>query len=243
MTGTDQTPNRLKSAALWLLWLWIGLTLWGAFFYAPLSQGFAGLDGQNPQTSRIVFFHVPLAVASFIAFMVSGVWSAVYLVKRRPHQDLAAFAAVEVGFLYCALATLTGAIWARVQWGAYWNWDPRQTSIAMALLFYGAYLTLRGSIEDPETRARISAAYAVLGLAIAPFLYFILPRMASMSLHPEPGGSRMAAPIAHVVLAGIAGFTALFFWLLSLRRRSLALEAHAFDDRPDRIDDVDEVTL
>ena len=229
-SGSSSVRTPVKTIALWALWLWIAATIWGAFFYAPVSQGFAGLDGQSPESSRIVFFHVPFAVASFIAFLTAGVWSAIYLSKRRPGQDLAAFAAVEIGFLYCALATLTGAIWAKVQWGAYWNWDPRQTSITMALLFYGAYLVLRSSIEDPETRARISAAYAVLGLLVAPFLYFILPRMASMSLHPEPGGSRMAAPIAIVVLAGIAGYTALFFWLLSLRRRSLTLEFEEWQD-------------
>jgi heme exporter protein C len=224
MPKADSPSNRLRSAALWLLWAWLAVVIWGAFYYAPLSQGFAGLEGQSPQSSRIVFFHVPFAVASFFAFLAAGVWSLLYLAKRRASADQAAHAAVEVGFLYCVLATVTGAVWARVQWGAYWNGDPRQTSIGLAILFYGAYLILRGSIEDPETRARLAAAYAVLGLVVAPFLYFILPRMASFSLHPEPGGSRMEPRIAQIVVAGIAGYTALFFWLHNLRRRSLALE-------------------
>lgn len=208
----------------WLLWLWIGGVIVGAFL-APPARGFEGFDGQSPQSSRIVFFHVPLAVASFVVFLAAGVSSAFYLARRAPRHDRAAHAAVEVGLVFALLATLTGAIWAKVQWGAYWNWDPRQWSIALALAFYGAYLLLRDSLEDAEQRARIGAAYAVLGLAVAPFLYFLLPRMATFSLHPKPAGAEMDAAIGRVVVAGILGFTALAFWLQSLRARILALEA------------------
>ncbi|MCP5109537.1 MAG: ABC transporter permease, partial [bacterium] len=81
-----------------------------------------------------------------------------------------------------------------------------------------------GAIEDPENRARISAAYAVLGFIVAPFLYFIMPRMASFSLHPKPASAEMAPAIGQVVVAGIFGFTALFFWLQNLRCRILRLE-------------------
>ncbi|MDA8016989.1 MAG: cytochrome c biogenesis protein [Thermoanaerobaculia bacterium] len=211
----------------WLLFVWLAATIWAAFFYAPLSQGFAGKMGDAPQSSRIVFFHVPLAVASFFAFLVAAAWSGVYLWKRRSIDDHRAVAAIEVGMLYCVLATVTGAVWSKVQWGAYWNWDPRQSSIVLALLYYGAYLSLRGAVEDSEVRARLSAVYAVLGFVVAPFLFFILPRMASFSLHPTPGSAEMDREIGLVVVAAIAGFTALFCWIASLRRRVLDLNAEA----------------
>ena len=216
----------MKAILPWLLWLWICGLIWAAF-QAPLSVGFAGIDGQNPQSSRIVFFHVPIAIASFVGFLAAAWWSALYLWKRRAVSDHAAVAAIEVSLLFCVLATVTGAVWSKVQWGAYWNWDPRQTSMALALVFYGAYLTLRGAIEDPENRARISAAYAVLGFIVAPFLYFIMPRLASFSLHPKPAGAEMDASIGRVVVAGIVAFTALFFWIQSQRRRILTIEADA----------------
>ncbi|MEM1206136.1 MAG: cytochrome c biogenesis protein CcsA [Acidobacteriota bacterium] len=215
----------MKPALRWLLWLWMSVVMTAAVLWAPLVQGFAGRMGDAPQTSRIVFFHVPLAIVSFLAFWAAAAWSLIYLWKRRPKDDRRAHAAVEVGLLFCTLATVTGAVWSRVQWGAYWNWDPRQTSIALALLFYGAYLSLRGAIEDPEVRARLSAAYAALGTVVAPFLFFILPRMASFSLHPKPGTSRMDAPIFWLMMAGMAGFTALFFWMHAVRCRILALDA------------------
>src|SRR6476661_2768273 len=212
----------MRKALAWLLWLWMAAVIAGAFLYAPLAKGFIG------QSSRILFFHVPMAWVSFVAFIAAGIWSARFLfLGRRPEHDRAAAAAVELGLLFGVLATVTGALWARVMWGAYWNWDPRQTSIVVALLFYGAYLALRSSLEDSDQRARLSAAYAVLGLAVAPFLFFIMPRI-MFSLHPQSvinaqGKVEMESRMVQVLLAGSAGATALFFWIHNLQCRLQAL--------------------
>ncbi len=215
----------------WLLWLWISGVILAAFFYAPLISGFAGLDGQSPQSGRILFFHVPVAIVSFIAFLAAAAWSTVYLWKRRPEADHHSVAAVEVGLLFGVLATVTGAMWAKVQWGEAWTWDPRQTTILLTLIFYGAYLSLRGSIEDPEKRARIAAAYGALGGIVSPFLFFILPRLVESKLHNNPGSTQMSPRILQVFLLSIVGFTGLYVWIHNLRRRVLALEAR--DDRLD----------
>jgi heme exporter protein C len=211
-----------RSLSTWVLWLWIAATIYGAFEYAPLAAKFIG------QSSRILFFHVPMAWTSFVAFVAAGIWSLRYLYGgRRPRHDLAAKAAVEIGLLFGVLATVTGALWARIMWGAYWNWDPRQTSIVMALLWNGAYLALRDSVEDAEKRARLAAAYAALGLAVTPFFFFVVPRI-TYSLHPDAvintrGSVDMEPRMLQVLLAGAAGFTALFFWLHDLRTRVLCL--------------------
>lgn len=215
--------TRRRTIALWLLWLWLGAVTVASILAAPLSQGFAGLEGDSPQSSRIVYFHVPVALVSFVAFLAAGVSSVRYLRSRERRHDHASRAAVEGGVVFGVLATVTGAIWAKVQWGAAWNWDPRQTSIVLALAFYLAYLTLRGAIEDPETQARIAAAYAALGLIVAPFLYFVMPRMASFSLHPKPASAEMDSPILLIMLAATAGYIALYVWIHDLRCRQLAL--------------------
>lgn len=214
----------MKTALAWILWLLISLVSFGALLWAPPLAGFVG------ESSRIVFFHVPMAWSSFLAFLTAGVLSAIYLRSRRIGHDLGAVAAVELGLLFGVLATATGAIWARIEWGAYWNWDPRQTTIVLALLFYAAYLALRSAVADHETRRRLAAGYAVLGLVVAPFLFFIAPRIAAFSLHPEPvvnaeGEVAMDPAVLIVMLAGSVGFTALFYWMLSLQRR-IALLAH-----------------
>jgi heme exporter protein C len=169
-----------------------------------------------------------MAWTSLVAFVAAGAWSVLYLWKRRPDDDRAAAAAVELGLVLALLATTTGAMWAKVMWHAWWNWDPRQTSIVIALVFYGAYLVLRGGIEDPEARARLCAVYAVIGLVVAPYLYFVMPWMAKFTLHPKPvvnpaGKVEMNARMLQVLLMSSLGFTVFFFWVHGLRRRLLRL--------------------
>jgi heme exporter protein C len=224
--------KRNAVSASWLLWLWVAAVIVGAFEYAPLAAKFIG------QSSRILFFHVPMAWAAFTAFITAGVYSVRYLFggrsqgsPRDPRHDRAARAAIELGLLFGVLATVTGAVWSRIMWGAYWNWDPRQTSIVMALIFNGAYLALRDAVEDAEKRARLAAAYAALGLVVTPFFFFVVPRI-TYSLHPDTvvntrGKVEMESRMLQVLLGGAAGFTALFFWLLDLRRRLLALAERA----------------
>lgn len=209
----DRGPFALTILLAVLLWAAIAGAIWGALLWAPPAVGF-----KNVMSSRILFFHVPMAWGSFVAFLAAGAWSLRYLAggRRRDH-DLAAAVAVELGLVYCVLATLSGSIWSRLEWGAFWNWDPRQTSIVLALVFYAAYLALRGAVADGETRARLAAAYAALGLVVAPFLFFVLPRL-TFSLHPEPvvnagGDVEMDRRILQVLLFASLGFTALFFWM------------------------------
>ncbi len=214
----------MKKTLPWALLLCLSLVIVGAYLWAPLAKGFKG------ESSRILFFHVPMAISSFVAFLTAGVASALYLARgRQVRHDWLAQSAVELGLLFATLATITGAMWARTMWGAFWNWDPRQTSIVFAMIFYAAYIVLRGSILDPETRRRLSAAYAALGLVVAPFLFFVAPRLVD-SLHPQPlinaqGKVHMEGRMLTVFLGSQLCFTVIFFWLLTIKRRVLALEA------------------
>lgn len=211
---------------VFLLWLWLAATIVAAFHWAPLATGFKG------ESSRILFFHVPMAWVSFVAFMTAGVQSVRFLAGARSlddrRLDRSAEAAVELGLLFAFLATVTGAIWARIMWGSWWNWDPRESAIVVALLFYAAYLALRLAIADDDARARLAAAYAALGLVVSPFLYFVLPRL-GFSLHPEPvintqGKLEVESRMMTVLVASSLGFTWLFYWMHSLRSRFAALE-------------------
>jgi heme exporter protein C len=218
----------MRRALVTLLWLWMVVVLWAAFAWAPLAMGFKG------ESSRILFFHVPMAWVSFMAFMTAGVQSLRYVASREPRFDRSAAGAVELGQLFALLATVTGAIWARIMWGSWWNWDPRESAIIVALLYYAAYLALRQAIADDHTRARLAAAYAILGLVVAPFLYFVLPRL-GFTLHPEPvvntqGKVDVESRMLMVLVASSAGFTALFYWMLSLRSRLAAVAARRAEE-------------
>ena len=207
----------MRSIAKFSLWLALSAVIVVAFSEpAKPARDFPG------ETGRILYFHVPNAWASFVAFVAAGFWSVRYLLKRRAADDRAAAVAVELGLVFGVLATITGSIWARVHWGAFWNWDPRQTSITLALLFYAAYLALRSAVEEPAARARAAAAFATLGLVVAPFLFFVLPRLAVYTLHPDPvintrGSLDMEPVMAGNLFAAALCFTGLFFWLHRLR--------------------------
>ena len=199
-----------------LLGLGMAAICWAAFLWARPAQNFVG------ESSRIVFFHVPMAWVSTLAFFLAAWHSAVYLRRRRIENDDAAAGAARLGFVFCVLATVTGSIFARVMWNSYWNWDPRETSIVLLLLVYGAYLGLRGAIEEPERRATLAAAYALIAFATVPFLVFAVPRMYA-SLHPDTvlnarGKVEMSSDIRTVFFLSLAAHTALFFWVYRLDR-------------------------
>jgi len=192
-----------------------------AFLWPEPAQGFIG------ESSRIVFFHVPCASTATLAFLVAAVYSALYLARRDPRSDDVASAAVRLGLLFAVLTLVTGSIFSRTMSRAYSNWDPRQSSYLLLVFLYGAYLFLRAAVDDPERRARLSAAYALFAAILMPFLVFIAPRI-TQSLHPQTvinkeGKILMDTPTRVVFFAGLVGFGALFFWMLSLTSRSMRL--------------------
>src|SRR6476660_3203864 len=194
----------------------------GAFLWPAPAQGFIG------ESSRIVFFHVPCAWTSALAFLVAAGYSAAYLARRNPRHDDLAAGAVRLGLLFAVLALVTGALFAKIMWGAYWNWDPRESSFLLLIFLYAAYLFLRAAVEDPARRARMAAAYALFAAVLMPFLFFVAPRV-TQSLHPQTvintqGKILMDTPTKTVFFAGLACFTGLFVWLLSLDARSARLE-------------------
>ena len=106
-------------------------------------------------------------------------------------------------------------------WGSFWNWDPRQTTIFVLLLIYGAYLTLRAALPEPERRARVAAVYALFSCLTVPFLVFIIPRF-YFSLHPQPvinsSGHIDMDPVMLVTLvAALADMTLIYWGLLQHR--------------------------
>jgi len=192
------------------LGLWIIGVVYAVFYMVPAVEGLGYLV-------RIVFFHIPVAWVAVFAFFLSAGWSVQYLRTREIQYDRKSSVAAALGLLFCLLATVSGAIFAKLTWGAYWNWDPRQTTIFVLLLIYGAYLVLRASIQDEEERARISAVYALLSSLTVPFLVFIIPRF-YFSLHPEPVLNNalkleMDVVMLYVLLAAVGACTVLFWQL------------------------------
>ena len=188
------------------------------FFVVPPAEGLGNYV-------RIAFLHIPCAWVSVVAFVVSAVyaWRVLRLGRTGTGSELLradrlSARSASLGLAFTVLATVTGAIFSKLTWGAYWNWDPRQTTILCLLLIYAAYLALRTVLGDPDRRARISAIYALFSVLPMPFLVFVIPRF-YFSLHPEPvlnsaGHIDMEPVMLATLFLSLLAMTLLYFILL-----------------------------
>jgi heme exporter protein C len=195
---------------------------WNEFPYIP------GLEDK----ARILFYHVPMAWTAVLAFLVSMWFGIKYLRKKNLEDDVRSASSAGLGLLFCILATVTGSLWAKFSWGSFWNWDPRQTSIFVLLLIYGAYFALRSALEVDERKATLSAVYSIIAGVTVPFFIFIMPRIVA-SLHPEPlinaqGKIHMNTSMLIVFLSSLIGFTGLYFWMLSVSIRVKLIEHYHY---------------
>ncbi|HZP73649.1 MAG TPA: cytochrome c biogenesis protein, partial [Gaiellaceae bacterium] len=147
------------------------------FFYAPTdaNQGFS---------QRIFYFHVPIALTSYVCFGW-GAWKALrYLRTRDERADLESYVAIHQGVVFGALTLVTGSIWARASWGHWWEWGDDQLVLFLVLfLFYCAYFMLRFSVDAGPQRENLSAVYALFGVVLIP-VSFLAIRIAKNFIHP-----------------------------------------------------------
>lgn len=178
-------------------------------FFVPPIKGLGEL-------AKIIFFHVPTAWVAVVAFFSSAFFAAKFLRTNNFSFDELSARAAKLGFVFVLLSTVSGAIFSKLTWGAYWNWDPRQTTIFVLILIYGAYLTLRAAVTDEKVRAKVSAVYSLLSVLTVPFLVFVLPRM-YFSLHPSPinsSGVEMDSEVLIVLVAAVVDATLIFVRLM-----------------------------
>ncbi|MFA6234957.1 MAG: cytochrome c biogenesis protein CcsA, partial [Bacteroidota bacterium] len=180
------------------------------------------------ERAKIIFFHVPMAWMTVIAFLVSMWYGIRYLRKKEMDDDFRSAVSAGLGLLFCILGTTTGSLWAKFNWGSFWNWDPRETSIFVLLLVYGAYFALRSAIEIEEKRATLSAVYSIIAATTVPFFIFIMPRIMP-GLHPGSADDSNSGPVLSsggmdaamrvVLYSMLVGYIVLYGWLMSLQMR------------------------
>ncbi len=192
-----------------------------------IFQGLLGTVPRQPilnESIRNVYFHVPLWFAMIILLFTSMIFSIKYLRNGRPDDDLVAVEFANTAILFGVLGCATGAIWANFTWGEPWPNDPKLNAVAVSMLLYFAYLILRGSFDDEQRRARISAVYNIVAFAVFIPLVAILPRLTD-SLHPGNGGNPafgkydMNNAMRLVLYPAVIGLTLLGVWVTQLRVR------------------------
>jgi heme exporter protein C len=141
-------------------------------------------DADQGVSQKIFYVHVPIALTAYACFGL-GAWKAYRLLATRAERfDLESYTGVHLGTIFGVLTLVTGAIWAKASWGVWWTWSSNQLVLFLVLfLFYCAYFMLRFSVEPGPRRERISAVYALFGVALIPVSFFAI-RLANDFIHP-----------------------------------------------------------
>jgi heme exporter protein C len=214
-------PERFMAFSRWAAPLFGAIAV--ALAAAGLWLGFtAPEDYQQGLTVRIMFIHVPAAWMSMFVYVCLGIASLLALVFRHVLADAAAQAAAPLGAAFTFLALVTGSLWGRPMWGAWWVWDARLTSVLVLFLFYLAYIALRASLDDETKAARAAAILALVGLVNLPVVHWSVEWW--NSLHQGSSvfrGEGPAMPPVYLWPLGLMGlaYMAAFgsLWLVRIR--------------------------
>ncbi|RTL62725.1 MAG: heme ABC transporter permease [Hyphomicrobiales bacterium] len=193
LTQRLANPTRFMELSATLLpWLTVAavvLTVIG------LVMGFAApVDYQQGHTAKIMYVHVPAAWLSMAGYSLIAISSFGLLVFRHPLADVSAKAAAPIGAAFTLLCLVTGSLWGKPMWGAFWVWDPRLTSVLILFFLYIGLIALRSAIEDEALAAKLTAILALTGIVILPVIKFSVDWN---SLHQPASVMRIGAPKIH----------------------------------------------
>lgn len=197
--------GRLLPGLVALASILIAAGLYLAFFVAPP-------DYQQGHTVKIMFVHVPAAWLSMLVYAVIAASSFGLLVFRHPLADVSAKAAAPIGAVFTLLCLITGSLWGKPMWGAFWVWDPRLTSVLVLFFLYIGLIALRSSIEDEALAGKLTAVLSLVGIVILPVIKFSVEWN---SLHQPASVMRIGPPAIHPsllwpLLVMAAGMSVLF---------------------------------
>ena len=206
--------------------LLLGRGLWYGLVVAPPER-------ELGMSQKIFYLHAPMGIWTLLLVCVAAGAGVAYLWKRRPGADLLGEASMELSVLMSTVVLITGSLWARPAWGAWFPWEePRVATFLVLLLIGVAYMVLRSSVDEPDRRARYSAVLAIVGAADAVLAYYAIKIW--NTTHPQVITSRGVAlqeDMKTAFLTCIAGTFFLFWALLQARYRlgSLRLRVERFE--------------
>lgn len=220
-------PNRLlRAGAAVQPWSTAGgIALLAAGLYLALYA--SPPDYQQGDTVRIMYVHVPAAWMSLFVYASMAVASLIGLVWRIPVAELYCKAVAPVGAAFTAICLVTGALWGKPMWGAWWVWDARLTSVLILFFLYLGYIALVDAFDDPVRGLRAGGLLVIVGSVNLPIIKFSVDWW--NTLHQPASVSRIGVPAIHPdmlapLLVMAAAFTLLFVSLAILRTRTEILE-------------------
>jgi len=207
--------------------LW--LTVWGVFSLLLFAFGmYAALvisppDANQGQLIRVMYAHVPVAWIGFVAVGISAVWGMLYLWRGRRLDDVRSVANAEAGLLFSALTIVGGMTYSKPTLNTFWTWDAKLTLTALMLALIVGYFIVRGLIEEPQRRGRVSAVIMIIVLASLPFNYLAAEWFRTLhpakSINLDGSGVHMDATMLRVLLVNVAAAASVFVYFISERIR------------------------
>ena len=188
---------------------------------------FTPIEAKQGPAQKILYVHASSAfVGLYLAFGLMAIASILYLWLKDEKIDRVAESAAEVGLVFTTVVLLTGPMWGKPIWGAWWTWDARLTSTLFLWFIILAYTMLRGAVEDRGRRARYSAVLGILAALLVPFIHltvYLFPVLHPMPLLLKPSSPSMPPEMWKTFLMAFLSFTLLFIALLRARYRVATL--------------------
>lgn len=198
----------------------IGMLL-AAYMALVAAPDAVGLTPTETFAQRIIYFHVPSAWLSMLAFGVTMVGSIGYLITSKRRWDSLALSSAELGLVFTIAATASGSIWAKPAWNVWWTWDPRLTTYTIVFLLFVAYFMLRSAMEDPARRARFAAVYGIFAFISVPITFMSIRWW--RTIHPvlidSKDGFGLGPGMMTAFFIALVAFTLLYVALLWNRYR------------------------
>ncbi len=223
-------PHFYARAGRWLPWLVVPAA-------ALISYGLVGglilapADYEQGQGYRIIYVHVPSAWMSMFIYTSMAVASGIALIWRMKIAEIYTAAAAPIGASFTFLALVTGSLWGKPMWGAYWVWDARLTSELILLFLYLGIIGLYGAIEDKRSAARAAAVLTLVGVVNIPIIHYSVEWW--HTLHQGPTITKFDKPSIDTsmlipLLSMALGFMAYFGAVVLLRMRCAVLERERY---------------
>lgn len=196
----------------------------GAALDTPELVGGVMITHQQLLSQKIFYFHMPVAIVSFVALAFAAYYGIRFLSTRQQRFDTCSRVAMEIALLFVVFTMITGDLWTRFEWGVWWTWEPRLTTYLILMLIVIAYFVMRNAVDDPERRATYAGVISIIALVDVP-ICFMITRLIPSSVHPvvaREGG--MAPDMAMTVALVMIGMMLVAFGLYRLRFRQARLQ-------------------